>query len=380
MKTIRQTSTVNRQWCCRAGEGGGRTGERIEYWWLVFSLLAGLTVLLFYSWVSRESKQQETSTAQRSIAVLPFRPMNATHDDEYLGLGMTDALITKLSNMRRIAVRPTSAIRKYAIREQDPVMAGRELGVESVLEGSLQKSDDRIRVTVQLVNVQNGTPQWAQKFDEQFTNIFSVQDSISEQVAAALALNLTSEERKRLTKRYTDNTEAYQLYLRGWYEWNKFTSEGLKKSIDYNNQAVRLDPTYGLAYSLLAASYGVQGNIGLASPREVYPKAKWAAEKAVEFDPVLADFHAPLGPVKLFYEWDWFGAEKEFKRMIEFNPDFSHGHSLYGYYLAAMGRLDEAKAATKRAQQIEPLSLLMNTDVGEAFYFARRHDEAIEQG
>ena len=154
----------------------------------------------------------------------------------------------------------------------------------------------------------------------------------------------------------------------------------MKKSIDYNNQAVRLDPTYGLAYSLLAASYGVQGNIGLASPREVYPKAKWAAEKAVEFDPVLADFHAPLGPVKLYYEWDWLGAEKEFKRMIEFNPDFSHGHSLYGNYLAAMGRLDEAIAAMERAQQIEPLSLLMNTHLGKAFYFARRHDDAIEQG
>jgi TolB-like protein len=215
----------------------------------------------------------ETEIPSKSLCVLPFKSLSAEASDDYLGLGIADALITKLSNIRQIVVRPTSAVLRYADMSHDPVAVGRELKVESVLEGSIRRDSDRIRVTVQLVNVRDEAPLWADRFDEMFTDIFSVEDRISEQVARALVLKITGEEQKQLTKRQTENAEAYQNYLKGLYYTNKATSNGAMKGIEHYNRAIELDPNYALAYAGLAESYTWLSHLCLP-PGEAMPRAR----------------------------------------------------------------------------------------------------------
>ncbi len=320
-----------------------------------------------------------TGVAVRSIAVLPFKPLGAKNGDEYLGLGLADALITRLSNIGQIVVRPTSSVRKYTGLEQDPVAVGRALRVESVLDGSLRRSGERIRVTVQLVSVRDGVPLWADRFDEKFTDIFVVEDSISERVAAALMLKLTGEDKKRLTKRYTENIEAFQLYLKGRYYWNKRTGQGLKKGIEYFQQAIEKDPTYALAYAGLADCYNLLSLYGVFPPKETMPRAKAAAMRALEIDNTLAEAHTSLAYAKLYYDWDWAGAKREFLRALELNPNYATAHHWYHEYLTAMGWFEESHAEILQAQELDPLSLIISTDVGWGLYYARRYDQAIEQ-
>jgi len=318
-------------------------------------------------------------TSPRTLAVLPFKPLAANSSDEYLELGMADALITRLSNLKQIVVRPTSSVLKYAAAGQDPIAAGRELAVDAVLDGSVQRSGDMIRVTVRLVRVGDGVPLWADKFDENFTNIFSVQDSISERMARALTLNLSGEEKNKITKRHTDDVEAYQLYLRGRYYWNKRTEGSYQKAVDFFQQAINKDSGYALAYSGLADSYSFLSSQGIQSPRDVFPLAEAAAKKAIELDDTLAEAHTSLAYVRLYYDWDWAGAEREYIRAIKLNPNYATPHHGYAYYLISTGRTDEAIAEIKRAQELDPLSLIINTDHAEFYYFARRPDQAIEQ-
>lgn len=312
-----------------------------------------------------------------SCAVLPFKSLGASGDDQYLGMGMTDALITKLSNIHQIVVRPTSAVRKYAETEQDPVAAGRELRVQSVLEGSIRRAGDRIRVTAQLVSVRDGVPLWADKFDVSFTDIFAVEDLVSEQMTKALTLKLTGNEKKLLTKRYTDNSEAYGAYLRGRYHSNKWTL-GFKSEIKYFNQAIQIDPTYALAYAGLADAY-YRASTVLLPPNEAMPKAREASLKAVEMDDSLAEAHASLGVAREYCDWDLAEAEKEFRRAIELNPNYALGRLWFGLYLTEMGRLDESIAELQQAQQLDPLSLEINAFIALPFYCARQYDRAIEQ-
>jgi len=233
-----------------------------------------------------EEHAAESSTIQ-SIAVLPFRTLAAGDVDEYLGLGLADALITRLSKIRRLSVRPTSAIGRYSGLGPDPLVVGSDLDVQSVLEGNIQRADDRIRVTVQLVNVDDGTALWAEKFDERFTDIFGVEDSISEQVAAALMLRLTAEERRLLSKRYTSSPNAYRLYLKGRYFWLKRTEEGMRKGKQYFNEAIDEDPAYAAAYDGLSDSYTLLAIRGIMPPKEGLLKATAAARKALEIDDTL---------------------------------------------------------------------------------------------
>ena len=314
----------------------------------------------------------EDNRAPRSIAVLPFKPLAADEGDEYLGLGMTDTLITKLSSLSQVIVRSTSTVRRFTGNEQDSVEVGRELKVDSVIEGSIQRSGERIRLTVRLVRVKDGRPLWAGKFDEEFKDIFKVQDSISEKVAAALTLKLNVEDKSLLAKRYTENTEAYQLYLRGRYHWNKRSLEGIKKGIEYFEQATILDPDYALAYAGLADSYLMLGN-------DYYLKAKAAAVTALEIDERLAEAHTSLAYMKMRGEWDWPGAEKELHRAIELNPNYATAHQWYSIYLELTGHADEAVTEAKRAQELDPLSLIINTSFGDRLFFAHQYDRAIEQ-
>ena len=314
----------------------------------------------------------------RGIAVLPFKTIGAGPVDEYLGLGLADALITKLSNIKQIAVRPTTAVRKY-VGADDPVIAGRELNVMTVLDGSIQKADKEIRVTVQLIDVHDGSSLWAEKYDEQFTNIFALEDSISEQVTGALTLKLTGEEKRLLSKRYTENTEAYSAYLRGRYFLSGRTPEGFKKAIECFEQAILVDPYYAPAYSGLADCYNLLVAYNALPLDYCMPRAKKAVLKALELDDKLAEAHASLAHIKAKFEWDWMGAEKEFKRAIELNPNYSVAHHWYSLTLKMLGRLDEALAEIKCAQELDPLSLIINATVASCYYFRREYDEAIKQ-
>jgi DNA-binding winged helix-turn-helix (wHTH) protein/tetratricopeptide (TPR) repeat protein len=319
-------------------------------------------------------------TPARSVAVLPFKAMLGQEGDErFLGLGMADAIIIKLSNLGQINVRPTGAVLKYTDAGHDVLTTGRELKVEALLDGRVQRSGNRVRVTVQLVNVGDGSTIWAEKFDEEFTDIFAVQDSISEQVAGALMLRLTGEERESLSKHYTESGEAYQSYLKGRYYWNKMTSDGLNRSLECFADAIDKDSAYALAYAGMAASYVHMEIYGLMLPSEAMPKAKSAALRAIELDATVAEAHASLALVKMFYERDWPGAEDEFGRALRLNPSYAAAHDWFAIYLTARGRPEEALASVRKAQALDPLSLIVNTDVACALYYARRFDDSIKQ-
>lgn len=332
----------------------------------VVAVAAGLYLWLF------------SAPKHRTIAVLPFKPLVADAKDQYLEMGMADALITKLSNIRQIIVRPTSSVLKYADSTEDPVAAGRALGVESVLDGSIQRAGDQVRITVRLVRVSDGASLWADTFDESFTNIFSVQDSISQRMADVLAPKLTGEEKKLLAKRYTENTDAYQAYLKGRFYWSKWNGAALLKSIDYFQQAIEKDPNYALAYSGLADAYNLLGYLSVWAPKEAFPKSEEAARKALAMDDALSEAHLSLAKVKLFYDWNWPGFESEMKRSLELDPNYADAHGMYGTYLIAMGKFDEAIRERKRSQELDPISAFQTVSLAWPYFYAHRYDEAIE--
>jgi DNA-binding winged helix-turn-helix (wHTH) protein/TolB-like protein/Flp pilus assembly protein TadD len=344
---------------------------------LVISVgLAGVT----YRVVRRVHGATPSANSQiKSIAILPFKSLAAGETDEYLGVGMADALISKLSSIKQITVRPTSSIVRYANTDVDPIKAGSDLNVNSVLDGRVQKIGDRIRVTVQLLRASDGAPLWANKFDEKYTDVFSLEDRISEEVAAWLVPTLTGEQKQQLTRHFTEDTEAYQSYIKGLYYWNKRSSEDIKKAIGYYEDAILKDANFALAYAGLADSYATLGILDDQRPQDSMPKARSAAMKAVELDDGLAEAHAALGYVKHRYEWDFVGAEKEFKRAIELDPKYATAHQWYGWYLISLGKFDDALAEFQQAQQLDPLSLYTNLTLGVPYYYSRNYEKAAEQ-
>lgn len=363
----------------RIAEGSGwMPRSRLVAAVVVIGVVVAAT-LVFYSWNTTPSNPVSAPATTRSIAVLPFKPLVAGERDAALELGMSDTLISGLSRLRQLTVRPVSAVRRYADLEQDAVAAGRELGVESVLEGNIQRSAERIRISARLVRVGDGTTLWTETFDEKFTDIFSVQDSISQKIVAALALQLSSEEQDQLTKKYTANTEAYQAYLRGRFFWSKLTPDGLQKSLDFYSRAIEIDPGYALAYAGLADSYNLLGSYGFWSLKDSHPKARAAAEKALALDDRLAEAHTSLAAVLADYYWDWSAADKHFKLSLDLNPNYPLAHSWYSQQLSRMGRLDESVAEARRAQELDPLSSSADAHVGLALYRARRFNEAAAE-
>jgi TolB-like protein/Tfp pilus assembly protein PilF len=357
-----------------------RRQNDIWRWTLVAAVILLAGVVGVYLLV-RDNKgiQRAAGAPVKSIAVLPFKPLVAESRDESLEMGMADTLIARLSNISEINVRPISAVRKYAGIEQDALAAGREQKVDAVLDGQIQKSGDAIRVTVRLVRVEDGGPIWASQFDEKMTNIFRVQDSISERVAGALALRMTSPEQERLKKQYTENTVAYELYLKGRYHLNRLTDDGFLKGLEYFQQVIEKDPNFALAYVGLAESYNDLAGFNVRPPKDVYPKAKSAAETALKLDDTLGQAHTALALVNMAYDWDWSGAEREFKRAIEISPSDSDAHYQYAYYLSLVGKFDEALAEIRRARELDPVSLVKITGVAQVLIMARRYDESIEQ-
>lgn len=321
----------------------------------------------------------KSSTSIKSLAILPFKYLGTLFRDEYLGYGIADALTTRLSGLWGIIVRPTTAVLKYNALGQDPVEAGQDLNVAAVIDGTIQLIDDRIRVSAQLIRVADGATIWADKFDEKFTNIFAIQDLISEEVAQKLPLQMSALEQRRFFKRRTENTEAYKLYLKGRYFLEKRTEAGLKISLEYFKKALVRDPGYALAHSGIADSYILLGEYLFLSPEDVLPKAKAAALKALTIDDTLAEAYASLAETLLYYDWSRPKAERAFQRALQLNPNYPTAHHWYAWFLMSEERFDEALAVIKRAQELDPMSLTLNTFLGLPFYYRGLYDQAIEQ-
>jgi TolB-like protein/Flp pilus assembly protein TadD/tRNA A-37 threonylcarbamoyl transferase component Bud32 len=317
---------------------------------------------------------------QESIAVLPFRVFSTAEEgtgDEYLGVGLTDALITRLSNVQRLVVRPTSSVMRYHGAAIDPMVAGRDLGTDYVVAGSLRRVGNRIRVTAQLLSVSEGATRWAEQFDEESTDVLQIEDSISEKVASALLPQLTGDEQRQLSKRGTDSSEAFESYLRGRYYWSSYTETGLAKALECYRNAIDRDPEYALAYTGIADYYNWLGVFGIKPFAECAAAAKQAASKAVELDANSAEAYSALGFATVCHDFDWAVAEGQHRCSIEINPNYATGHHWYAFHLAMEGRFDEAIKQMLRARELDPLSPGILQALGWVYYHARRFDDSI---
>ena len=352
----------------------GKQFRKAVLWPLLGLVVVGFAAAL----VLLSRSMQDGRTTRQTIAVLPFlRLGSAATGEEYLGVGLADALITKLSNVHQIVVRPTNSVLKYDRPDQDALAAAREQKVDAVLSGTIQRTADKIRIAVQLVKAADGTPLWAGKFDEKFSGIFEVQDAISEQVANSLVARLPRSEKRSLGRRYTENVEAYDFYLRGRYQWTRFNKEGLDRALDYFNRAIAKDPNYALAYAGLSDVWNVRAALGYARPLEVWTQTRQAADKAVELDDSLAEAHSSLGAERLLLAYDWPAAKREIDRALELNPNLAVAYSLQAYYLQIQGRVNDSIAAIRRGLAIDPIATLPNIDLASALYYAGSYDEAI---
>ena len=340
------------------------------------ALLLGVVAAALYLWSSRKTEGPATILDVKSIAVLPFKPISETESDEALEIGMADALITRLSNAN-IVVRSSGSTIKYHKSDLNVVGMGRELKVDSLLVGSIQKSGERVRVYVQLVEAQEGRTLWSEKFDAQYTDILNLHDSIAEQITQTLEMKLSSHDRQQLAKRSTASVDAFQAYSKGRVCWNRRSRDGFRKAIDYFNEAIKLDPEYALAYTGLADCYTSLSAYTLNPPNESFPRAREAVQKALEIDDKLAEAHASLAHIRFIYDWDWEGAEKHYKYAIDLNPNYASAHQWYSVFLSSIGRNDDAIAQAKLAQELDPASLPIARDATRAFYLARQYDEAI---
>ena len=353
-------------------------GEIKRHKYAALSVLAALlatTMIVAYFAYSRHSAGSD-KTGISSLAVLPFANKSDDPNAEYLSDGISESLINSLSQLPGLKVIARSSTFKYKGKDVDPQEVANALGVEAVLTGRVLQRGDGLIISVELVNASDKTQMWGEQYDRKMSDLLAIQREIAHEIVEKLKLKVSGEE-KGPAKHYTESNEAYQLYLKGRFYWNKRTAEALKKSIEYFNQAIDKDPSFALAYAGLADCYVVPAN--RLPPREAMPKAKAAALRALELDETLAEAHASLGRVFAAYDWDWTSAQKEYKRAIELNPRYAVAHQWYGGYLAIMGRSDEAIAERKRAVELEPLSPIINFELGLAFYYARDYDQAIEQ-
>ena len=317
---------------------------------------------------------------QESIAVLPFKILTTPVEntgDEYLGIGLADALITRLSKVRRLVVRPTSSVLRYRGESVDPLAAGQELNVDYVIDGNVRRSGERLRVSAQLLSTTEGTTVWAEQFDEASPDVLQIEDSISGKVAAALLPQLTRDEQRQLLKRGTESSEAFESYLRGRYYWNSYTETGLAKALECYHHAIDRDPDYALAYTGIADYYNWLGVFGIRPFSETSALAKQAAAKAVSLDPTAAEAYSALGFATICKDYDWALAESQHLRALEINPNYATGHNWYGFHLQMAGRFDEGIQEMLRARELDPFSPSIIQALGWCYYHARRFDEAI---
>jgi len=341
---------------------------------LVFGILGYVAYLYFPSGAS--------SKPIDSIAVLPFQSRGVDADTQYLSEGLAESLIYRLSQLESLKVSPTSSVFYYENKDIDPVAVGKELGVNAVLSGRIVQHGDDLTISANLVDVRDNRLIWGEQYERKMSQLLETQREIAREIVENLRLKVAPNE-KGLTKHYTESNEAYQHYLKGRFYWSKRTNESMHRSIDLYQQAIEIDPTFALAYSGLADTYNLicapEAGGGDESPNEVLPKARTAALKAISLDPTLAEPHVSLAHVLMYYDRDWAGAEREFKKAIELNPRYATAHHWYAIYLSIVGRQDEALAEIKRAQELDPLSLAINVWVGWIQAYSGQTDQALDQ-
>jgi len=326
------------------------------------------------------ASETSKSTAAPSIAVLPFTNMSSEPENEYFSDGLTEEIIAHLAKIRALKVISRTSVMRYKQTAKPLKLIATELGVRHILEGSVRKQGNHLRITAQLVDALEDSHLWAETYRGTVEDVFDIQEKVAAEIAEALKLKLSPQEQRNLEKRQTENTEAYQLYLKGRFFWNKRTEESLKKGIEYFEQAIEKDPVYALAYTGLADSYNVLTAFTLIAPNEAVPRIRKAALKALEIDEALAEAHISQAWLRACFDWDWGAAEQEFKLGIELNPNYATGHHWYSLFLTCLGRFDEAVAVIKKALKLDPFSLIINTNAGWwVNYFARQFDQAIDQ-
>jgi len=316
---------------------------------------------------------------EKSIAVLPFQNLSPDPDNAYFADGIQEEILTRLAGIADLKVISRTSTQRYQNKPRNLAQIAKQLGVANILEGSVQKTTDQVRISVQLINAQTDAHLWADTYDRKLTDVFLVETEIAKTIADSLKAKLTRSERQAIADRPTANPEAYELYLKGRFLWNKRTGADLRKAIDYFNRAIAKDPNYALSHVGLADCYDLLCEYSDLSPKESYPKAKAAAIKALELDDTLGEAHTSLAYSLVNYDWDWRSAEKEYQRAIQLNPNYATAHQWYAECLSMLGRHIEAIAEIKRAQQLDPLSLIIDQGVGGKYLYARRYDEAMAQ-
>jgi len=351
---------------------------------LIGSLVLLIALLIGFVKFSRPTPNRPAvATANaKSIAVLPFENLSHDPDNAYFADGIQEEILTRLSKIADLKVISRTSTQRYKGTPTNLLEIAKQLGVAHILEGTVQKAADQVRVNVQLINAQTDSHLWAEKFDRNLADIFAVESEIATKIADTLQAKLTGSEKQAIAARPTENSEAHQLYLKGRYFLSRRTEEGLKKSVEFFNQAIDKDSGYALAYSGLADSNMYLLKLAFLrglSRKESYERAKAAATKALELDDNLAEAHTSLALVKMEYEWEWASSEGEFKRAIQLNPGFAEAHHQYSHYLTAMGRSSESLAESLRALELDPLSLVLNGHLAWHYLYARQYDQAIQQ-
>jgi TolB-like protein/Flp pilus assembly protein TadD len=349
--------------------------------WIYIAIIgAAVSLALFFvgRYTALPSSEAKLNLPEKSIAVLPFDNLSADPDNAYFTEGVQEEILTRLAKIADLKVISRTSTQRFKSAPQDLQQIAKQLGVMHVLEGSVQRSADQVRVNVQLVNAMTEAHLWAEIYDRKLTDIFAVESDIAKTIAETLRVKLTGAEAQAIARRPTENTEAYELYLRGRYFWNKRTAANLKKAIDYFQQAIAKDPSYALAYAGLADAHVLLPLYAATPPRDDVPQALAAARKALKLDDTLAEAHTSLANA-LGSDMQFAESIKEFQRAMALNPNYATAHQWYGEALQSDGRFDEAVAELRRAQELDPLSLIINTALGGTLVSARRYDEAIEQ-
>jgi TolB-like protein/Tfp pilus assembly protein PilF len=318
-------------------------------------------------------------TRYDSAAVLPFVNGAGDAETEYLSEGIAEEVVNDLSQLRNVRVMAWTTVTRYSQRQFDVRTVGRDLGVKAVLSGRLIRHGNRIVLNTELIDVQSGSQLWGKQYERVVSDMPALREQLSEDIAGNLRVRLSGDEQHRIQRTYNPSPAAYELYLKGRFFWNRRTKQGLQQGIAYFEQAISADPGYAPAYAGLADCYNLLDDWGETAPRDSFPKAKAAAEKAIALDDSLAEAHVSLAMVRSAYEWDWSGAEQEFRRALQLNPKYPTAHQWYGMFLAGLGRFSEAEAEVNRAQQLDPLSPIINMAVAEVYEWERLHDKAIEQ-
>jgi len=342
-------------------------------------LIAGLAILVVACVSIKIYVLKPAEEPLDSLAVLPLQNLSGDPEQEYFSDGMTEALITELQKIKSLRVISRTSVMRFKKTEESLPEIAKKLTVKAVVEGSVLRDGENVRITVQLIQVSPEKHLWASNFDRPMRNILALQGDVAQAIAKEVRAIVTREEQIQIENRKAVNPEAHEAYLKGRFYWNKRTGPDLQKAIEYFDQAIEKDASYALAYAGLASAYVILPQFVALPSKDMVPKAEAAARGALQLDPTLAESHAVLGCIKSDYEWDWPGAESEFRRAIELDPNYPTAHHWYSGLLCYLGRLDEALAEIKRAQELDPLSLIINTAAGDPLYNMRQYDKATSQ-